>query len=77
VYLVLSPPAAAVCPCCRVLCRCSHASIVPARGTNVCAAGTNMGWRLAGIFGYRLAGIGVRTSLAILRWDIARATPIM
>ncbi|MGB8209533.1 MAG: hypothetical protein WCF69_18395 [Mycobacterium sp.] len=51
--------------------------MIPARGTYVCAADTNMGLQLTGIFGYRLAGNGGGTSLAILRWAIARATPIM
>ncbi len=51
--------------------------MIAARGTDVCAADTNMGLQLTGIFGYRLAGRSVGTSLAILRWAIARATPIM
>jgi hypothetical protein len=51
--------------------------MIPARGTDVCAADTNMGLQLTGIFGYRLAARSVDTSLAILRWAIARATPIM
>ena len=54
-----------------------HASMIPARGTYVCAADTNMGLQLTGIFGYRLAGRSVGASPAILRWAIARATPIM
>ncbi|MDT7719072.1 MAG: hypothetical protein QOE94_83 [Mycobacterium sp.] len=56
---------------------CSHASMIPARGTYVCAADTNMRLQLTEIFGYRLAGSSVGTSLAILRQTIARATPIM
>jgi hypothetical protein len=51
--------------------------MIPARGTHVCAADTNMGLQLTGIFGYRLAGSCVGTSLAILRQTIARATQIM
>ena len=51
--------------------------MIPARGTYVCAADTNMRLQLTGIFGYRLAGSSVGTSLAILRQTIARATPIM
>jgi hypothetical protein len=58
-------------------CCSSHASMIPARGTYVCAADTNMGLQLTGMFGYRLAGSDVGTSPAILRWAIARATPIM
>src|ERR1700722_9438779 len=70
VHLVLSPPATAIC-------LCSHAPMILARGTYVCAADTNIGLQLAGIFAYRLAGRSVGTSLAILRWAIARARPIM
>ena len=51
--------------------------MIPARGTYVCAADTNKGLQLAGIFVYRLAGRIVGTSPAILRWAIARATPFM
>jgi hypothetical protein len=58
-------------------CCSSHASMIPARGTYVCAADANMGLQLTGIFGYRLAGRIVGTSPAILRSAIARATPIM
>src|ERR1700751_4018797 len=59
VHLVLSPPATVICRCCWVLGCCSHASMIPARGTYVCAADTNMGLQLTGIFGYRLAGKSV------------------
>jgi hypothetical protein len=77
-HLVRTAPATAICLSCRVVgCRSSHASMIPARGTYVFAADTNMGLQLTGIFGYRLAGRIVGTSAAILRRAIARARPIM
>src|ERR1700733_8800525 len=76
-HLVRAAPATAICLCCRVVGCCSHASMIPARGTYVCAADANMGLQLTGMFGYRLAGSDVGTSPAILRSAIARATPIM
>jgi hypothetical protein len=51
--------------------------MIPPSGIYVCAADTNIGLQLTGIFGYRLPGMSVGTSLAILRWAIARARPIM
>lgn len=51
--------------------------MIPPSGIYVCAADTNIGLQLTGIFGYRLAGSIVGTSPAILRWAIARARPIM
>ncbi|HEY6856689.1 MAG TPA: hypothetical protein VI194_10805 [Mycobacterium sp.] len=76
-HLVRAAPANAICVSGWVLGCCSHASMIPARGTYVCAADANMGLQLTGIFGYRLAGRIVGTSPAILRSAIARATPIM
>ena len=76
-HLVRAAPATAICLCRWVLGCCSHATRIPDRGTNVCAADINMELQLTGIFGYRLPGRSVRTFPAILRWAIARATPIM
>src|SRR6202162_5064349 len=67
-HLVRAAPATAICLCCWGVGWCSHASMSPARGTYVCAADTNIGLQLTGIFGYRLAGRIVGTSPAILRW---------
>ena len=77
-HLIRASPATAIClsgwalGCCN-----SHALMIPPAGTHVSAAHSNMGLQLTGIFGYRLAGRSVGTSLAILRWAIARARPIM
>ena len=76
-HLVRAAPATAIGVSGWVMGCCSHASMIPARGTYVCAADANMGLQLTGIFGYRLPGMSVGTSLAILRWAIARARPIM
>jgi hypothetical protein len=77
-HLVRAAPATAICLSGWALgCCSSHALMIPARGTYVCAADTNIGLQLTGIFAYRLAGRIVGSSPAILRWAIARATPIM
>jgi hypothetical protein len=77
-HLVRTAPATAICLSGWALgCCSSHASMIPARGIDVCAAGTNMGLQLTVIFGYRLAGRIAGTSPAILRRAIARARPIM
>ena len=76
-HLVRAAPATAICLSGWALsCRSSHASIIPARETYVCAADTNIGLPLTGISGYRLAANSVGVSVAILRRTIARATPI-
>src|ERR1700722_18436900 len=54
-HLVRAAPATAICLSGRVLGCCSHASMIPARGTYVCAADTNVELPSTGIFGYRLA----------------------
>src|SRR5258708_8203467 len=74
-HLVRAAPATAICLSGWVLGCCSHAPMIPARGTYVCAADTNMGLQLTGMFGYRLPGRSVGTSPAILPWAIARARP--
>ena len=76
-HLVRAAPATAIGLSDWVVGCCSHASMIPASGTYVCAADTNMALQLTGIFVYRLAGRIVGAWAAILRWAIARATPIM
>jgi len=77
-HLVRAAPATAICLSGWALgCCSSHVLMIPPRGTHVSAADTNMGLQLTGMFGYRLPGRSVGTSPAILRWAIARATPIM
>jgi hypothetical protein len=51
--------------------------MVSPRGACVFVADCNVGLQATGMFGYRLAGSSIGTSVAILRRTIVRAMPIM